>query len=191
MSTGVTVYDGGADTPFVDGSDGVITHGNLSPPTITSEDRQALQNAGAVFASHGLDAQRSIKAAEQFYGELLADQARGDEKDRREIRAQMQGEWGQHYGASVKRIKTFIDTLPMSVQDVLWEGRTAANTLALNDPSVLRWLLRLSQPAGAYPSQNVDAERNQILHVMRTDRTRYNRDEAMQQRLRELNAMMG
>lgn len=185
----VTVYDGGAVAPYVDGgSDGVVTHGNVSPPTITSEDRQILQNVGAVFAAHGLDRERATSAASQFYAELLADQAKGDEKDRKEVRAQMQREWGQSYGANVKRIKSFIDTLPMSVQDILWEARVADSTLALNDPSVLRWLLRLSQPAGAYPG-NVDAEKREIEALMRNRSSKYWRGpeaETIQARYREL-----
>lgn len=190
MSNGMTVYDGGAVAPYVGESDGAVTHA-LNSPAVTSEDRAIIADAGNVFAAHGLDRQKSMQAAEKWYAAHLASLARGDDNDRKEVRSQMQREWGANYGANVKRIKAFIDTLPLSLQDVLWEGRTGDNTLALNDPSVLRWLLRLTQPAGGYPSQSVDAEINEILNVMRKDRTRYNRDTGMQQRLRQLNAMKG
>lgn len=191
MSNSMTTYDGGAVAPYVGESDGVVTHGGVASPAITSDDRAVIADAGNVFAAHGLDRSRSMKAAEAWYSQHMASIARSDDKDRNEIRAQMQKEWGQSYGSNVKKIKAFVESLPLSVQDVLWEGRTGASALALNDPSVLRWLLRLSQPAGAYGGQNIDAEINEILNVMRKDRTRYNRDAGMQQRLRELNAMKG
>jgi hypothetical protein len=119
----------------------------------------------------------------------MRDLKRQDEQHRKEIRAQFTKEWGANYGANVRRIRAFVDSLPISVQDVLWDARTADNALALNDPSVLRWLLRLSQPAGSYaPAGGVD-EIKQIEHIMRTDRRRYNRDEEMQQRYRDLISM--
>lgn len=189
----VAVYDGGAAAPYVGESDGVVTHSGVASPTITSEDRAIIAEAGNVFAAHGLDKQRSMQAAEKFYGDLMANQARGDDNDRKQVRTQMQKEWGGNYGANVKRIKSFIDTLPLSVQDVLWEGRTADNTLALNDVSVLRWLLRLSQPAGAYPG-NADAEKREIEALMRKPGSRYWKGpeaESIQARYRELISSRG
>lgn len=189
MTNSVTTYDGGSVTTYVGESDGVVTHSGVSSPAITSEDRGLIADAGKVFAAHGLDKQRSMQAAEKFYGDLMASQARADDNDRKEIRGLMQREWGQNYGANVKRIKAFIETLPLSVQDVLWEGRTADNTLALNDTSVLRWLLRLSQPAGSYPSQNADAEKREIEAMMRKPGSRYWKGaeaESLQARYREI-----
>ena len=186
----VTVYQGGGSvTPYEgSGSDGVVTHATGSSVTITNEDRQVLQAVGEVFASHGLDRQRSVKAAEMFYAELLSDQAKGDDNDRKQVRAQMQKEWRESYGANVKRIKSFLETLPQSVQDVLWDGRTLDNTLALNDPSVLRWLLRLTQPAGAYPG-NSEREKREIEALMKKPGSRYWKGpeaEFLQARYREL-----
>ena len=187
MTNGVTVYEDGEITPYVGESDGVVTHA-MNSPTISNEDRALITSAGETFAAYGLDRQRSMQAAERFYSELMANQARGDDNDRKRVRAQMQGEWGASYSSNVRRIRNFIDTLPASVQDVLWDGRTIDATLALNDPSVLRWLLRLSQPAGAYRG-NDDHERREIEALMRKPGSRYWRGpdaERMQARYREI-----
>lgn len=187
MSNGMTVYDGGAVAPYVGQSDGVVTHA-LNSPAITTEDRALIAQAGEVFAAHGLDKSRSMQAAQAWYVEHMANLARGDDNDRKQVRTQMQREWGAQYGANVKRIKAFIDTLPMSLQDVMWDGRTEDGTLALNDPSVLRWLLRLTQPAGAYPG-NTDAEKREIEQLMRKPGSRYwkgSEAESLQARYREI-----
>lgn len=183
----VTAYNGGAVAPYVGQEDGAVTHA-LNSPAITSEDRAIIADAGNVFAAHGLDRQRSMQAAEAWYADHLASLARGDDADRKEVRTQMQREWSANYGANVKKIKAFVESLPLSLQDVLWEGRTGAGTLALNDPSVLRWLLRLSQPAGAYTG-NADAEKREIEALMRKPGSRYWRGpeaESLQARYREI-----
>lgn len=182
----VTVYNGEV-APYVGDADGVVTHAT-NAPAITSEDRAIIADAGNVFAAHGLDKKRSMQAAEAWYADHMASLARGDDSDRKQVRSQMQKEWGANYGGNVKRIRSFIETLPLSVQDILWEGRTADNTLALNDPSVLRWLLRLTQPAGAYPG-NADAEKREIEALMRKPGSRYWKGpeaESIQARYREL-----
>jgi hypothetical protein len=197
MSNDVVPYsDSHAIAPYGadGGSDGVVTHAVSSPVIYTSEDKQLVTEFGNVAESYGLDAAKSTKAAEKFYRDLMTRQVASDDDDRKQVRAQMQREWGGNYGANVKRIKALVDSLPVSVSDILWDGRTEEGTLALNDPSVLRWLLGLTRPAGAYqgqPGNSVDAEIQQILEVMRRDRTRYNRDTAMQQRLRDLYEMKG
>lgn len=183
----VTVYNGGSVAPYVGQEDGAVTHA-LTRPAITTEDRAIIASAGDTFAAHGLDRKRSMQAAEAWYSAHLASLARGDDNDRKQVRTQMQREWSASYNGNVRRIKTFIESLPQSVQAVLWEGRTDAGTLALNDPSVLRWLLRLSQPAGAYTG-NTDAEKREIEALMRKPGSRYWRGpeaESLQARYREL-----
>lgn len=154
MSNDVVTYQGGgAVVPSGDHSSpgaGVITHAISNEVTLSNEDNFAIDQFGRLAAGHGLDRGGATKAAREYYTGVLREQKRQDENHRKQIRDQFTKEWGANYGANVKRIRSFIDSLPLSVQDVLWEGRTQDGALGLNDPSVLRWLLRLSHPAGAY-----------------------------------------
>lgn len=192
MSNDVVTYSGGAAVPYVEPSDGVITNAPFSGEvTISKEDSFAIDQFSRVALGHGLDRNDAKAAAREYYTRLMREQNRQDEQHRKEIRSQMQREWGGLYGANVKRIRAFVDSLPLSLQDVIWEGRTTDGVLGLNDPSVLRWLLRLSQPAGSYQGSGGNAEIQQIEQIMRKDRQRYNRDERMQERYRELLSQRG
>jgi len=193
MSNDVVAYSGSAVAPYV-GSDDALNVPALGRDgsrqiAITDQDEFAIDQFSRLAVGHGLNRDGAKAAAREYYTGLMREERRQDEQHRKEARAQMSREWGSAYSTNVKRIRAFVDSLPISVQDVLWDARTADNVLALNDPSVLRWLLRLSQPAGSYQGGGSVDELKEIEHIMRTDRRRYNRDVGMQQRYLELVSM--
>lgn len=112
------------------------------------------------------------------------------------------------FGPSTKRIKNAIESLfatapggldannPDSLYNRLFKGgRTADGRLILNDPDTFRWLASIAREVkplsavtedGIESGKAVQAELDDIKKVMREDRRRYDKDEAMQARYREL-----
>ncbi|API59524.1 hypothetical protein BSL82_09545 [Tardibacter chloracetimidivorans] len=105
-------------------------------------------------------------------------------------------EWGPEYRRNINVVNSFVETLPEAVQTIISEGTLPDGTLIGNNPEVLRWLASQALEAnplatvvpgaGANAAQTIADEMAEIENVMRTDRTKYNRDEKMQARYRQL-----
>jgi hypothetical protein len=97
---------------------------------------------------------------------------------RNDCEAELREDWGAEYRATLNGIASMLD-----------------GTNLLNQPGVMRWLAELSRElnpvatvvgAGGASLTGIEDEIAQIEGVMREDRSKYNRDERMQERLRKL-----
>lgn len=105
-------------------------------------------------------------------------------------------EWGGEYRVNVNLMKGMVESMPESIRDLFVQARMGDGTALLNHPDMARWLVntaRIVNPvhtvvpgAGANVAGAIDDEIAQIEKVLREDRTRYNSDEKMQARLRQL-----
>lgn len=112
----------------------------------------------------------------------------------------LRAEWGAEYRANVNSINSFLEAAPVdgdvALKDLLLGARLADGTKLGNNPAALKWLAGLAHdanPAGfiapASAASQVDGVNEEIAKiegVMRTNRRAYDKDEAMQARLRTL-----
>lgn len=205
MSNEITQSHSGAMVPADTGNQSHVA--TLSP---SQAGRRDLQNSQAnISQSVALSAEDQPIAAEfvkamgntpreyidralRWYAALPAklDAAteRSDEQDLNETRNAMRSEWGHSYIPNLRAIKQLFASLPPGVQQALETAELADGTLLLNTPTGLRWLFDLARRPVSYGSQpHVAADEiAQIENIMRTDRRRYNNDERMQARYRDL-----
>ncbi len=111
------------------------------------------------------------------------------------VDAAMRDEWGGDYRTNVNLVKSFLAQAPTGVAERLQTGRMPDGTPVLNDPATMRWLAQTAReinpvatlvPNSSNPGQGLEDEIKSIENVMRTDRSRYNKDTQMQNRLRDL-----
>ena len=156
---------------------------------------------GFLKAAHGANiAPEQVKGVLQWYYEQqesnLAQIEERDTATLTQTEDSLRAEWGGEYRTNINMIKGLIDTLPESVRDSFMGARLADGTALLNHPDMARWLAgtaRTINPvhtvvpgAGANVAGAIDDEIASIEKVMREDRSRYNGNEKMQARLREL-----
>jgi hypothetical protein len=109
---------------------------------------------------------------------------------------ELRSEWGQGYRENVNRIASFLDGAPKGVKEIIQGSRGPDGKPLGSHPSVLRWLVdmaRQQNPAGivlpgsgASMAKGVEDEIKTIEETMRKDRAKYNKDEGMQSRYRDL-----
>jgi hypothetical protein len=115
----------------------------------------------------------------------------------RKVIDELRLEWGGDYRTNMNGISTLLKLAPAGVEEKLKNSRTADGTPVMSDPDTLRFLVGLFRqinpvssvvPAGdeAAMNKSIDDELSQIKDVMRTNRAKYNKDEKMQARYREL-----
>lgn len=139
----------------------------------------------------------------QNFGEAQAAERKvADKAQEAETIEMLRAEWGGDYKPNLDSALNFLNsTAPTmddgtSVADLILGGRTSDGQLLGNHPGFLRWMTAMAHeqnPAGFIaPStgltqnQSVDAEIKEIEDMMRSDRSKYNADEAKQARLRDL-----
>lgn len=108
----------------------------------------------------------------------------------------MRAEWGPGYRENVARISAFLDIAPKGIKDAVGNARKADGSPLMHDPDFLRFMVdtaRTINPAGVVLpgaggnlAQSVADEINTIETTMRENRSKYDKDEKMQARLREL-----
>jgi hypothetical protein len=109
----------------------------------------------------------------------------------------LRAEWGNEYRPNMNGIHALLDTAPAGVKDKVMNGRLADGTPIMSDPDTLRFFTSLYRtinpvttvvPAGddATMTKSIDDELGTIRNVMATDRKKYNNDDKMQKRYREL-----
>jgi hypothetical protein len=109
----------------------------------------------------------------------------------------LRAEWGGEYRTNMNGMHALLDTAPAGVKEKIMNSRTADGTPVMSDPDTLRFLVSLYRqinpvstvvPAGdeASMAKSIGDELKSIREVMRTDRKKYNADEKMQKRYREL-----
>jgi len=108
----------------------------------------------------------------------------------------LRAEWGPEYRSNINVIKGLVGTLPESVRDLFVNARLGDGNALLNHPDIARWLVHTGKTinpvatvvpgAGANVTTAISDEIDKIEKVMREDRSTYNRDVKMQERLRDL-----
>lgn len=150
---------------------------------------------------HGANAPPALaNAALATYYEIVeeqvAAQAEAENAARGESIEALREEWGGDYRRNLNVMTGFLDTLPEPVANAFRHGKGADGVPLGYNADVLRWLTSLameSNPvatvvpgAGANQASAIADEIAAIDKVMREDRDRYNRDDKMQARYREL-----
>lgn len=157
-------------------------------------------------AVHGDNAPPGVvaKALDWYYKTQEETAAKVVETDKEYERASddaLRAEWGNEYRANVNSINSFLSGAPAAddgtpLADLLKGARLADGTAMMNNPAALKWLASLAHDAnpagfvapGVAGSQvdGVKAEIEKIKKVMWTDRKAYDKDNKMQERLRQL-----
>lgn len=105
-------------------------------------------------------------------------------------------EWGGDYKRNLNAMHGYLDTLPEAVASAFRTGKGADGVPLGYNADVLKWLTAQALEAnplatvvpgaGANQASAIADELAQIREVMRTDRAKYNADQRMQERYREL-----
>lgn len=153
------------------------------------------KNASPDFVASALDWYYKTKEDE------VAAQSDADKEVQKATEDALRSEWGNEYRGNINAITSFLDAAPTdedgnSLKDLLMGARLADGTPLGNNAMALKWLLGIANdvnPAGFIApgsaktqAEGVDEEIAEIEKVMRTDRTRYDKDEKMQARYRQL-----
>lgn len=146
--------------------------------------------------------QEGIKYLMEQQEAKLAEQNAVDQERRQETVDHLREEWGADYRANAQSAKNFVEATASAMEDggsffeALMGARLADGSLFGDNATAMKWLAGLAReanPAGfVAPSQGasqmdaIDAEINQIQEVLRTNRSKYDKDPAMQKRYEEL-----
>lgn len=166
---------------------------------MTDDDKAVLGKLSASAHASHLPPSAFNATASWFLAEkqVRAD-ARADKDD--EFRATsedtLRAEWGTDYRQNVARIGALLDTAPKGVKEQLAGARLSDGSRFGDHPEVLRFLVDISRQvnpagvllpgAGGNLSQSIEDEIGGIEKTMRENRSKYDKDEKMQARLREL-----
>lgn len=168
---------------------------------IGAEDKPMFDAVAAKLHARNVAPEVIHDLAEWYYG--MQDEAlkKTSEKDQQEANAatdMLRQDWGPDYRANINVANSYLDSLGADLKGQVMDATMPDGTRLFNNPDFVKWIVAQAReanpaahivPAGTDNSiQSVTAERDKILEVMRTDRVRYNRDEAMQARLTKLNA---
>lgn len=125
-----------------------------------------------------------------------AEQFEANDAARRETEDALRGEWGAEYRRNVNALTNFIGTLPESVGSVFLNAVDENGVNIANNPEFIKWAMSVALDknplatvvpgAGANQASAIAEEIASIEKTMRTNRTEYNRNDAMQARYREL-----
>lgn len=150
---------------------------------------------------HGANAPKGVAdAALSAYYEIVDEQlaavSEATAQAKRSCEDELRTEWGADYRRNDNVLQNFVGSLPEPVRDAFDKG-TGPDGIPLGfNPEVRRWLVGLALAenplatlvpgAGANAGQSINDEIASIEKVMRTNRSEYNRDTKMQERLRDL-----
>lgn len=141
-------------------------------------------------------AQYAVKWYNDLQEERVAKLAEGDGTHKTAVEDALRAEWGGDYRANMNHIQGFLSQAPQGVAEMLGNARGSDGRAIFNDPGVVRWLAQIAREAnpvgiivpagGGNAGETIDTEIKGIEKTMRENRTAYNKDEAMQSRLRKL-----
>lgn len=152
-------------------------------------------------AMHGLNAPpQFVNAALDTYYKVAQEQAQEqaevDHASDQQCVDTLREEWGADFRRNQNVLNSYLATLPAEVADAIKGGRDNNGVPLSMNPVLLKWLtsealeknpLATVVPgAGANQAQAIADEMAEIEKVMRTDRGRYNKDQKMQERYRQL-----
>lgn len=123
-------------------------------------------------------------------------QTESDKKLMVDVTNELKTEWGRDYQENMNRIHGLMDMAPEEVRENLMRGRLADGTPIGSAKGVLKWLAdraRAEDPSGTLTGtkggdtlQTVGDRIKEIEEMIRSNRSGYNRDIAVQQELRGL-----
>jgi hypothetical protein len=138
-------------------------------------------------------------AIDTYYGiveEQVAAEAEIANTAKSESIEALREEWGGDYKRNLNAMHGYLDTLPDAVAAAFRTGKGSDGVPLGYNPDVLKWLTAQALEAnplstvvpgtGAKQATAIADEIAQIKQVMATDRARYDKDEGMQARYREL-----
>lgn len=213
----VVIHDdgGGGVTRSMSGPSAVAARkaGNPhnAPTSLPTDEAGLITRFGKILAAKGISDARVMPAVKAAYADLVEQmedaEAAQDVQYGAATKKVLQAEWGTNYRTNIVTVRDYVNTqLPPSLADAIWEGRDIDGHIVGDNAGVLRWLLNLARGgAGAHradeerfrarnlsnPPSDVESEIAEIEAVMLKDRRRYNRDEQMQARLRQLYSLRG
>jgi len=133
-----------------------------------------------------------------FYQRLESDETNSTESDKSALKQtedELRVEWGGDYRGHMNRIDALVDMVPGGAGEAFLDARMADGTKLRANADVMKFLLNSAiafnpattiVPADGDVMSGVQDEIDQIQEVMRTNRPKYNKDEKMQARYREL-----
>ncbi len=108
----------------------------------------------------------------------------------------LRSEWDKEYRGNINRIDNLMATAPGDLKETLLDARLPDGTKLRSNPEAMKFLLDMANFAdpvttviggkGGDQLSSVQDEIDEIKELMRTDRKKYDRDEKIQQRYREL-----
>lgn len=142
-------------------------------------------------------AHQAIKWYNEFREETQDQLAEMDHAQHQETEDLLRREWGSDYRTNINVIGAMLEKdMGEEVREAFLNARSQDGRALMNIPGMLEWLAGkaraemhpMSMPGQGNQDaqQTVDQEIADIEKVMREDRQRYNKDEAMQARLRQL-----
>lgn len=150
---------------------------------------------------HELNAKPEVihALADWYYGmqdEQIEAQKVADAEGKNKLTGALKTAWGNDFAANSNVYASYIASAPKDVQEVLTQARGPDGSFLLYNPAIVSWLTaqaREINPAGhlvpntgAGDLQSIQGEIESIEKLMRTDRQAYNRDNAKQERYRQL-----
>lgn len=173
---------------------------SLPSGVVIGENDQALVDSFLADA-HGSNASPEFvgKAIDWFYStqeQRVAELHKTDNEFKAGSEEALRSEWGADFDTNLMVFENFIDQAPAGVRDHILKGRLADGSVIGNNPDFLKWIVgvaRESNPsatvvpaAGAKGVEGVREEIAKIEGLMRTNRSAYNKDTAMQERYKQL-----
>lgn len=166
---------------------------------IGENDKEAIDGFLKVAHETNATPQQVDKMLHWYYDQQERNMAIREEMDAKYLQESedtLRAEWGGDFRTNINLMKGMIETLPESVRDLFLNARLGDGSALVNHPDMARWMVNTARTlnpvhtvvpgAGANAAGAIDDEISQIEKVMREDRSRYNGDEKMQARLRQL-----
>ena len=138
-------------------------------------------------------------AVDWYYGEIERQTEERAVKDKAlasEAHEALREEWGPEFRTNLNVVENLLATMPKDVAEDFKYGRLANGTPIMASPAAIKWLLNMNLQLNPHskvvgntarnPASAIDDQITAIEKTMRTDRKAYDKDEKMQQRLRDL-----
>jgi len=169
---------------------------------IGDEDKPLVNNFLAEVYKGGADlnstqASKVVDAYYQVQEVLTAQRATQDAQLVQEATDALNVEFGAEFRPNMNRLSSLLDMAPPGVKEKLLAGRTAEGKPMTGDADMVRWLVSLAREinpittnvgdgAGGNMANAIADQIDAIEKTMREDRKKYDGDEKMQERYREL-----
>lgn len=171
----------------------VGTYLSTLPTSVPASDRTLLEAAAHVL--HEVGASKEVfQALTSWYADVMRTRAEIDEEDRQETENALRREYGGDYSAN---IAAALSIIPAGAE-AIFNARDDDDFLLLNDPGVVRWLVKLAQrlnrvstqpQTSGEPRMTIDDEIGQLEDMMRDRSSGYwqgSRAASLQARYRDL-----